>query len=65
MLVSTTVIVTIKIFPGKHILDVTNVVFAMLDERDEFLRKTPFLNKDYKSLDLDIQSYIAPWFYII
>ena len=35
MLVSITVIVTIKILPGKHILDVTNVAFSMLDERDE------------------------------
>ena len=35
----------------------------MLGERKKLLPKTPFINKDYKSFDLGINSYFVFWFF--
>ena len=39
--------------------------FSMFDERKKSVPKTPLINKDYKSFDLDINTYFLERFYII
>ena len=43
----------------KLALDAPNVVLPVLGERENILPKTPLIKKNYKSFDLDINSYFA------
>ena len=40
-------------------LNTPNVQSPMHDERDKLHPETPFINKDYKSFDLDLKSYFV------